>query len=124
MKRAIRIGGMRTHRHDAMAALSNVSSGASGSSLDRRTGFAQLAAAYPDDPVDVIIGDFMSEGNMTTTAAKRVDGDAGGAFDPVFVEALSLAVMDIAKYRIKVGFQCSESFSKSPSWVSQVGMRV
>ncbi|KAJ7122028.1 DUF1446 domain protein [Mycena crocata] len=84
MKRAIRIGG------------------ASGAASDRRTGFAQVASACTDDPVDVIIGDFMSEANMTTLAAKKVEGVEGGAYEAVFVEALTLALQDVSKYGIKV----------------------
>ncbi|KAJ6507418.1 hypothetical protein C8R47DRAFT_967066 [Mycena vitilis] len=84
MKRPIRIGG------------------ASGAACDRRLGFAQLASAYPLDPVDVLIGDFMSEGTMTTLAARKAEGTPGGAFEAVFVDAITPALKDIAKYGIKV----------------------
>ena len=40
-------------------------SGVSGSVSDRRA-MATFAKNYPNDPVDVIIGDFMSEANMST----------------------------------------------------------
>ncbi|KAF7359032.1 hypothetical protein MSAN_01243900 [Mycena sanguinolenta] len=82
MKRAIRIGG------------------ASGSASDRREGFAQLASAYPNDPVDVIIGDFMSEGNMVWMAARKAEGATG--YESGFVEAITPALADIVKYGIKV----------------------
>ncbi|KXT12885.1 hypothetical protein AC579_5398 [Pseudocercospora musae] len=39
--------------------------GASGSASDRRHAMAQLAANYPADAIDVIIGDWMSEANMS-----------------------------------------------------------
>lgn len=39
--------------------------GASGSVSDRRHAVALFAANCADDPVDVIIGDWMSEGNMS-----------------------------------------------------------
>ncbi|KAJ7633471.1 hypothetical protein DFH06DRAFT_1272461 [Mycena polygramma] len=84
MKRPIRIGG------------------ASGAACDRRLGFTQLASAYPHDPVDVLIGDFMSEGTMTTLAARKAEGAQGGAFEAVFVDAITPALKDIAKYGIKV----------------------
>ncbi|KAJ7678721.1 DUF1446 domain-containing protein [Mycena rosella] len=84
MKRPIRIGG------------------ASGAASDRRSGFAQLASGYPKNPVDVLIGDFMSEGNMTALAVKKAEGAAGGAFEAVFVDAVRPALADIAKYGIKV----------------------
>lgn len=32
---------------------------------------AMLAAKYPHDPIDVITGDWMSEANMTTRAARK-----------------------------------------------------
>ncbi|KAJ7646561.1 hypothetical protein FB45DRAFT_821037 [Roridomyces roridus] len=84
MKRAVRIGG------------------ASGSASDRRVAFAQLASGYPDEPVDVLIGDFMSEANMTSLAARKAQGAEGGAFEATFVEAVEPALADIAKYGIKV----------------------
>ncbi|KAF7315947.1 hypothetical protein MIND_00111500 [Mycena indigotica] len=84
MKRPVRIGG------------------ASGSAIDRRIGFAQLAAGHPDDPVDVIIGDFMSEGNMTSLAGKKMSGQDVPSYEAAFVEALKLGLDDIARNGIKV----------------------
>ncbi|KAJ6594567.1 DUF1446 domain-containing protein [Mycena capillaripes] len=94
MKRAVRIGG------------------ASGAASDRRLGFAQLASAHPDDPVDVLIGDFMSEGNMTTLAARKAEGAEGGAFEAVFIEAITPALTDIAKYGIKIVVNAGASDTK------------
>ncbi|KAJ7466998.1 DUF1446 domain protein [Mycena latifolia] len=91
MKRPIRIGA------------------ASGASSDRRCGFSQVASAYPDDPVDFLIGDFMSEGNMTILAAKKAEGAEGGAFETTFVEAVTPALADIAKYGIKVAVNAGGS---------------
>ncbi|KAJ6493830.1 DUF1446 domain protein [Mycena vulgaris] len=91
MKRSIRIGG------------------ASGAASDRRLGFSQLVSAHPDDPVDVLIGDFMSEGNMTTLAARKAEGTEGGAFEAVFVEAVTPALANIAKYGIKVAVNAGGS---------------
>ncbi|KAJ7782552.1 hypothetical protein DFH07DRAFT_864933 [Mycena maculata] len=79
-----------------------LTSGASGAASDRRLGFSQLAAGDPDDPVDVLIGDFISEGNMTSLAARKAMGAEGGAFEATFVEAITPALGDIAKHGIKV----------------------
>ncbi|KAJ7034155.1 hypothetical protein C8F04DRAFT_1102429 [Mycena alexandri] len=84
MKRAVRIGG------------------ASGAASDRRLGFSQFVSAHPDDPVDVLIGDFMSEANMTSLAARKAEGAEGGAFEAIFVDAVTPALADIAKYGIKI----------------------
>jgi Acyclic terpene utilisation family protein AtuA len=47
--------------------------GASGSATDRRKAMAMFAHNYPNDPVDVIIGDWMSEANMTSAAGRKTD---------------------------------------------------
>ncbi|OOG00683.1 hypothetical protein ASPCADRAFT_511623 [Aspergillus carbonarius ITEM 5010] len=89
--------------------------GASGSSADRRHAIAEFAQNYPQDPVDVIIADFMSEANMVTAAARKVEQDQlkekGGQGAPIpnapgyeaaFLLALSPALEDLAKHGIKV----------------------
>jgi hypothetical protein len=88
--------------------------GASGSASDRRHAMASFARAYPSDPVDVIISDYMSEVNMTIGAARKVDAanltpdmgnafvGAGPAFEASFLEALEPALDDLARYGIKV----------------------
>ncbi|EXJ55448.1 hypothetical protein A1O7_08375 [Cladophialophora yegresii CBS 114405] len=89
--------------------------GASGSASDRRHAMAAFAKAYPMDPIDVIISDYMSEVNMTIGAGRKVDasasshaqdnaflGPAGPAFEASFVEALEPALDDLARYGIKV----------------------
>ena len=48
--------------------------GCSGAATDRRHAMAMLAANHPNDPVDVIMGDWMSEANMTARAALKTDG--------------------------------------------------
>ena len=75
---------------------------------------ASFASAYPSDPVDVIISDYMSEVNMTIGAARKVDSSnltpdmgnafvgAGPAFEASFLEALEPALEDLARYGIKV----------------------
>ncbi|KAG9792222.1 DUF1446-domain-containing protein, partial [Aureobasidium melanogenum] len=89
--------------------------GASGSASDRRHAMAAFAKAYPSDPVDVIISDYMSEVNMTSGAARKLDAKglgpdhggvpfvgAGPAYEAPFLEALEPALDDLAKYGIKV----------------------
>ncbi|KIV86658.1 hypothetical protein PV11_02257 [Exophiala sideris] len=89
--------------------------GASGSVSDRRHAIASFAKAYPSDPVDVIICDFMSEVNMTVAAGRKTEQQAaandsepnpfmgaGPAFEASFLEALEPALEDLAKYKIKV----------------------
>ncbi|KAL4886690.1 hypothetical protein BJY04DRAFT_228481 [Aspergillus karnatakaensis] len=88
--------------------------GASGSASDRRHAIAEFARNYPQDPVDVIIADFMSEANMSVAAGRRVDaeqsqGKAGSessdvapGYEPSFLLALQPALEDLAKYRIKL----------------------
>ncbi|PYI11836.1 DUF1446-domain-containing protein [Aspergillus sclerotiicarbonarius CBS 121057] len=89
--------------------------GASGSNADRRHAIAEFARNYPQDPVDVIIADFMSEANMVAAAARKVDQDQlkekGGqetpthnapGYEAAFLLALSPALEDLAKHRIKV----------------------
>ncbi|KAI9930605.1 hypothetical protein ASPWEDRAFT_27121 [Aspergillus wentii DTO 134E9] len=84
--------------------------GASGSSADRRHAMAEFARNHPQDPVDVIIADFMSEANMVTAAGRRVDQQSNqGTGAPVapgyeltFLLALEPALNDIAKHGIKV----------------------
>lgn len=54
--------------------------GCSGSTTDRRDAMRRLAANYEDDPIDVIIGDWMSEGNMTVRAGGKADGVSCSSF--------------------------------------------
>lgn len=49
-------------------------SGCSGAATDRRHAMALLASNCPTDPIDVIMGDWMSEANMTARAAMKTDG--------------------------------------------------
>lgn len=82
--------------------------GCSGAATDRRAALAQLAKNHPNDPVDVIIGDWMSEFNMTTRAAMKSD-QGGDAYEPTFIEALEPALEDLAKYGIKVAVNAGAS---------------
>lgn len=95
--------------------VADLATGASGSASDRRHAFAAFAKAWPEDPVDVIIGDYLSEGNMGVAAFRRVESTGsktrelsnpllseGPAFEASFLEALEPAIHDIARYGIKV----------------------
>lgn len=48
--------------------------GCSGSTIDRRDAMTLLASHYENDPIDVLVGDWMSEGNMTTRAGAKTSG--------------------------------------------------
>lgn len=65
-----------------------------------------IALHYPTDPVDVIVADFMSEFNMSTSAGRRVDQEISGgtapAYDLSFLEALGPALDNLARYGIKL----------------------
>lgn len=85
--------------------------GCSGAATDRRAAMAHLAKNHPTDPVDVIIGDWMSEFNMTTRAAMKSE-QGGDAYEPTFIEALEPALNDLAKYKIKVAVNAGASDTK------------
>jgi Acyclic terpene utilisation family protein AtuA len=67
-----------------------------------------FASNYPSDPVDVIIGDWMSEANMTSRGGSKFDA-VGEAYEPTFLEALIPALPYIAKYNIKVAVNAGAS---------------
>ncbi|CAK3991438.1 probable DUF1446 domain [Lecanosticta acicola] len=100
--------------------------GASGSVSDRRHALATFAANHPDDPVDVIIGDWMSEANMTARGIMKSESSKASpnstvstydlahtsvseAYEPTFLEALEPALPDIAKHGIKVAVNAGAS---------------
>lgn len=86
---------------------------------------AAFAKAYPSDPIDVIISDYMSEVNMTIGAARKVDNSsltpdqgnafigAGPAFEASFLEALEPALEDLAKHGIKVAVNAGNADTKA-----------
>ncbi|KAK1056125.1 hypothetical protein LTR74_015157 [Friedmanniomyces endolithicus] len=82
--------------------------GCSGAATDRRHAMAMLAANHPNDPVDVLTGDWMSEANMTARATMKMAG-GGDAYEPSFIEALEPALNDIARYGIKVAVNAGAS---------------
>lgn len=56
----------------------NVPQGASGSVYDRRPIFGEMVNS--SEPIDLIIGDWMSEGNMPASSTRKL---AGTAFEGV-----------------------------------------
>ncbi|KAK7616021.1 hypothetical protein IWX50DRAFT_660898 [Phyllosticta citricarpa] len=82
--------------------------GCSGSTTDRRDAMRALSANFATDPVDVIIGDWMSEANMTSRGVAKTDAE-GDAYEPTFLEALGPALPHIAKHGIKVAANAGAS---------------
>jgi len=92
--------------------------GASGSTSDRRHAILSLARNHPTDPIDLIIGDWMSEANMTARAWSKTSALAGSAkagdvaYEPTFLEALVPALPYLSKYGIKVAVNAGASDTK------------
>ncbi|KAK6431388.1 hypothetical protein LTR95_012452 [Oleoguttula sp. CCFEE 5521] len=85
--------------------------GVSGAATDRRQAMAQMAANHPRDPIDVMIGDWLSEANMTSRGVAR-SGNEGASYEPTFLEALQPALENIARYGIKVAVNAGASDTK------------
>ena len=99
--------------------------GCSGAATDRRDAMRALAANCANDQIDVIMGDWMSEANMTSRGASKFDqtaptftpqntqapGQAAAvpAYEPTFLEALEPALPHIAKHGIKVAVNAGAS---------------
>jgi hypothetical protein len=80
---------------------------ASGSVTDRRHGFADLAK---NEDVEYIVGDWMSEYNMTTRGGGKVDSNGSSEeFETSFLEALLPALPYIESRRIKVAVNAGAS---------------
>lgn len=83
---------------------------ASGSVTDRRHGFAALAK---EEVVSFIVGDWMSEYNMTTRGAAKVGGAASSAeFEECFLESITPALPDLERRGIKVAVNAGASDTK------------
>ncbi|EKG19522.1 hypothetical protein MPH_03386 [Macrophomina phaseolina MS6] len=82
--------------------------GCSGSAADRRDAIRMFAANCESDPIDVIIGDWMSEANMTSKGVMKSEG-AGDAYEATFLEALEPALADLAKHKIKLAANAGAS---------------
>lgn len=81
----------------------------SGSVTDRRFEFAEMAA-YED--VQYIIGDYMSEYNMTTRGAAKINicsDDPTSEFEDCFLESILPALNHLASRRIKVAVNAGAS---------------
>lgn len=72
---------------------------ASGSVTDRRHGFAELAK-YED--LQFIVGDYMSEYNMTMRGGSKATNSAESAYEPTFLESITPALSHLAQRKIKV----------------------
>jgi len=69
---------------------------------------AALAANCANDPIDVIMGDWLSEANMTSRGVLKTDG-GGEGYEPTFLESLEPALPHIAQHRIKVAVNAGAS---------------
>lgn len=80
---------------------------ASGSVTDRRHGFAELAK---DEDVHFIVGDWMSEYNMTTRGGAKAKGDFDTSeFEECFLESIVPALDHLARRNIKVAVNAGAS---------------
>lgn len=73
LRRPIRIAGSCAYFYEYVLLLI-LTKGCSGSTTDRRSAMALLASNYENDPVDVLVGDWMSEANMTARANVKLNG--------------------------------------------------
>lgn len=80
---------------------------ASGSVTDRRHGFADLAK---NEDIHFIVGDWMSEYNMTTRGGGKVGSNgASEEFETSFLEAIVPALPHLAARRVKVAVNAGAS---------------
>ena len=83
---------------------------ASGSVTDRRHAFADIAKS---EDVHFIVGDWMSEYNMTTRGGGKVDSNGSSdEFETSFLEAFLPALPHLAAKRIKVAVNAGASDTK------------
>ena len=79
---------------------------ASGSVTDRRHGFAELAQF---EDVQFIVGDYMSEYNMTMRGGTKVNNPTECAYEPTFLESIQPALPHLAQRDIKVAVNAGGS---------------
>ncbi|KAH6663997.1 hypothetical protein F5X68DRAFT_251252 [Plectosphaerella plurivora] len=80
---------------------------ASGSVTDRRHGFEDLAK---NEKLDFIVGDWMSEYNMTTRGGSKTDNKGTSEeFEPSFLEAIVPALPHLAANKIRVAVNAGAS---------------
>ncbi|KAJ6092309.1 Protein of unknown function DUF1446 [Penicillium canescens] len=83
---------------------------ASGSVTDRRHGLAELART---EDVQFIVGDWMSEYNMTTRGGAKVKGNhQSSEFETSFMESIEPALESLATRKIKVAVNAGASDTK------------
>ncbi len=84
---------------------------ASGSVTDRRHALADLAK---NEDIQFIVGDWMSEYNMTTRGGGKAKGSATSSseFETSFMEAIEPALNDIAERKIRVAVNAGASDTK------------
>lgn len=81
---------------------------ASGSVTDRRHGFLNLAR--DEENVQFIVGDWMSEYNMTQRGEAKIQGNGSSSeFEPSFLEALEPALPYLESRGIKVAVNAGAS---------------
>jgi hypothetical protein len=107
-QRAIRIAGVFLRVVHVVALRLTTLIGCSGCAADRRNAMELLASKCSVDPIDVIVGDWMSESNMTARANTKFNGQLD-AYEPTFLEALQPALPHIAKFGIKVAVNAGAS---------------
>ncbi|KAK4867967.1 hypothetical protein LT330_007626 [Penicillium expansum] len=85
--------------------------GSSGSAQDRRRLLAAAVRNHKNEPFDVLVGDWMSEANMTFNATKHKKGQ-GIAYEKTFISALEDVLPEIAEYGIKIAANAGSSDTK------------
>ncbi|KAJ5186374.1 Protein of unknown function DUF1446 [Penicillium cf. viridicatum] len=85
--------------------------GSSGSAQDRRRLVAAAVKNHKNDPFDVLVGDWMSEANMTFNATKHHKGE-GIAYEKTFISALEDVLPEIAEHGIKIAANAGSSDTK------------
>lgn len=85
---------------------------ASGSVTDRRHGLAELARA-DENQIQFIVGDWMSEYNMTTRSGSKIkQNEQSSEFETSFVESIESALEDLASRKIRVAVNAGASDTK------------
>ncbi|KAF7523733.1 hypothetical protein PCG10_006489 [Penicillium crustosum] len=85
--------------------------GSSGSAQDRRRLLAAAVKNHKNDPFDVLVGDWMSEANMTFNATKHYKGE-GIAYEKTFISALEDVLPEVAGHGIKIAANAGSSDTK------------
>ena len=78
----------------------------SGSVTDRRHAFAELAR---DEDVQFIVGDYMSEYNMTMRGGSKILNPLETAYEPCFVDSIRPALPHLARKKIRVAVNAGGS---------------